>query len=474
MRVTRRFWTIATVGVALAGWGSLTANPSLLVGAGVLGAWMVSVQVLFLGAIDETRSELAVSVELAEERVTAEEPTEATLSASVTEPTAVSVWVTAPTPVGVDGTVGTVTLDTPGQARQRADLYWPVAGEFAFETPRVTFCDRFGLFTQTLECGDSPTVVVEPRAPRDVHVGKGGDEVVTGFGEHETGQTGPGLKPAEVREYVPGDAVKNIDWKATARLAEAHVREFEVQTDRETTLFVDHRQSTGFGPEGETKLDYARQLILAIIASARAQQDPVGCYTVGDEGLTATHDPSTTEANVNAIRRDVLHLAPTPSETDGTAAFSPAVARRRAQALQADSSAFAGTLQPYFADQTQYVRRVQSRPLFAALNLHQPRQRRTAWSVMVTDDTRRTELRESVKLARQSAARVSVFVTPTVLFEPGVLEDVEAAYDRYTEFESLRHDLDSLHGVSAFEVGPADRLSAILAARQPTATEAQP
>jgi len=473
MRVTRRFWAVASVGIALAGWGSLTASPSLLVGAGILGAWLLSVQFSFLDAAQEARADLDVSLEVDEDRLTAEESTVATLAASVDEPTAVSMSVTAMAPAGVEGTIDTVVLDTPSQARRRADLHWPVAGEFVFETPQVTFCDRFGLFTQAISHGDSPTVVVEPRAPRHVHVGKGGDEIGAGFGEHETGRTGSGLKPAEVREYVPGDAVREIDWKATARLDEAHVREFEVQTDRKTKLFVDHRQSMGVGPAGETKLAYARQVVLAVLASARAQGDPVGCCTIGDDGLTATHDPSTTDVGANEIRDDILQLTSTAPADDETAAFSPAVARRRAQALDADASSFAATLRPYVTDQTQYVRRVQSKPLFTALNLYQPGRSRTSWSVLVTDDTNRTELRESIKLARQLDAHVTVFVTPTVLFEPGALEDVEAAYERYADFESFRHELDSLHGVSAFEIGPADRLSAVLSGRQPSTQEAR-
>jgi len=56
-----------------------------------------------------------------------------------------------------------------------------------------------------------------------------------------------------------------------------------------------------------------------------------------------------------------------------------------------------------------------------------------------------------------------VFLTPSILFDPGGLVDLEAAYDRYVEFEEFRRDLARLPGVSAFEVGPGDRLDAVLA-----------
>jgi hypothetical protein len=57
---------------------------------------------------------------------------------------------------------------------------------------------------------------------------------------------------------------------------------------------------------------------------------------------------------------------------------------------------------------------------------------------------------------------VLVFLTPTVLFAPGELADLEHAYARYREFEIFRRDLARLERVSAFEVGPGDRLDTIL------------
>ena len=465
MRPTRRFWTVAGVGVALAGWGLVTAAPSLVVGAGAVGAWLVLAQFSFLLALGDAVSGLSVTLSVDEERVTARETAAVTLAASRAAGSP-SLRVTAASPVGVEGTVPPLALDASTEAETTADLRWPVAGEFDFATPEVTFLDRFGLFAATVPRGESPTVVVEPRAPRTVHVGAGGEEAITGFGEHETGQTGSGLRPAEVREYLPGDSVRNIDWKATARLAEAHVREFEVETDRETKLFLDHRGSMGDGPEGETKLDYARQLALAVLASARTYGDPVGCYTVGDEGTTASYDPGTRDEHANAIRRELLTLAPTLSGQSGPGVFSPALARRRERALAEERTALATTLRPYYADTTRYVRRVESRPLFDAVTTFGSAGRGTAVSVLVTDDSHRAEVREAVRLARQVDAGVAVYLTPTVLFADSALDDLDAAYDRYVEFESFRHDLDAMAGVSAFEVGPADRLTAVLGARR--------
>ncbi|MFC7133607.1 DUF58 domain-containing protein [Salinibaculum sp. GCM10025337] len=383
-----------------------------------------------------------------------------TLSAAGESHGDLGIDITGSLPVGVGGEMPTLSLSDEARSDTSAALYWPVAGEFTFEQPQVTFSDRYGLFTQRVSHGKSPTVRVEPRAPRDIHVGQAGDRQVTGFGEHETGDAGTGITPSDVRKYVPGDTVSRIDWKATARLAEPHIREFELETDRDTKIFLDHRASTNSGEPGRTKLDYLRQIALAIVNSGAEYGDPIGCYTVGNEGITAQFEPVTTETSIASIRATLVELSTTSSSQPPAPVTSSSNARARAEALAAEDSSFARTLTPFFSDQQQYVRRVKNRPLFAALTLSQ--QSGSEWSVILTDDTARSELRESVKLARESGGYVTVYLTPSVLFRTSTVRDVATAYEQYVEFEAFRHELDSLERVSAFEVGPRDRLQMLL------------
>ena len=104
--------------------------------------------------------------------------------------------------------------------------------------------------------------------------------------------------------------------------------------------------------------------------------------------------------------------------------------------------------------------------MFATARTRLRRLRGTSWTVLLTDDTHRTETRETAKLARRGSGRCLVFLTPTVLFEPGGLADLESAYARYREFEEFRRGLDSLDRVRAFEVAPGDRIGALLADRR--------
>src|SRR5665811_2441810 len=59
---------------------------------------------------------------------------------------------------------------------------------------------------------------------------------------------GTGLDVADLREYMPGDDLRHIDWNVTARMDAPYVREF--LEDRELTawLLLDTTASMGFGP----------------------------------------------------------------------------------------------------------------------------------------------------------------------------------------------------------------------------------
>src|SRR5215468_9627102 len=71
---------------------------------------------------------------------------------------------------------------------------------------------------------------------------------------------GRGLNFEEIRDYRPGDDVRAIDWKVTARLRAPHVRVFNEERDRPAVLLVDQRLSMFFGS----------RLAMKSVAAARA------------------------------------------------------------------------------------------------------------------------------------------------------------------------------------------------------------
>jgi uncharacterized protein (DUF58 family) len=468
MHATRRCWGVAGTGVFLAGLAVVFARPLLLFGAAGLGAWLLGRQYLFVRALSRTLADLTVEQSPSQDRVVAGNETTVVLSATLTTPSPVAIDLEVGLPTSAAGTDAddrSARL-APGDDRAgtAVSVRWPVAGTYELAAPTLALTDAYGLFGERLAHGPTPSVVVEPRGPQNVHVGECGEQLVGAYGRRRSGRRDAGIDPGELREYVPGDTATRIDWLATARLNEPHVREYEVETDRKTALLVDHRAAMGHGPAGETKLDYARQVALTFVEDVRKHDDPLGYYTIGDGGTTERHSPIADE--YVTIERRLRALEPTVDEADAATAGgnelrAPSGSRHAAGRLTG-RSAFATTLRPYFATPATYVERVEGDPLFATARTHLPRLSGTVWTVIFTDDTHRAELRETVTLARRGDGRVLVFLTPTALFEPGGLADLEATYERYREFESFRRDLDRLGRVSAFEVGPRDRLDAVL------------
>ncbi|WP_324666126.1 DUF58 domain-containing protein [Haloarcula sediminis] len=469
MDVTRRFTALAGTGLALAALALLFERPVLLVGTAGIGGVLLAAQLLFVGRLRRLNVSLAVDLSVPRTALTANETVPVTLNgAAAATPLGVTVTATVPASAeGPDEGARQIEIDGPEPNTTTFDTEWPVVGRTQFDEPMVHVTDPYGLFGESFARGPTPEVSVEPHVTRTLHVGQGGDTALATFGEHATDELGEGVDPAELRQYVAGDSAGDIDWKATARLNEPYIREHEVETDRRTVLFVDHRARLATGPPGETKLDYIREVALTLAEQARAYDDPLGLYTVGDEGLTTEQEPSLDEQRYRLIQDTLYDLQATAGqEKTTTQARSPGTARRVSTRLQGDTSAFGTTLRPYLDSRDGYVTQIASDPLFATARTHLSRLGGTALTVVFTDDQHRTELRETVKVARQGGNDVVVFLTPQVLFESGGLSDLDAAYERYADFESFRRDLAALDRVTVYEVGPGDRLEAVLSAGQ--------
>jgi uncharacterized protein (DUF58 family) len=486
MQATRRAWAVAGTAITLAALAVVFERPLLLFGGAVVGAWLLAHQYLFTHRAAALDERLTVEQSLTPARVATDDPATITLSLSAPDGCPLDIYAAGQRPVAgraVDDTDTTVGLDRGGtDATTTFGVTVPVAGRHAVPQPTLTLSDGRGLFTETIRRGTEPGLTVEPRAPRNIHVGAGGESIAAAYGEHDAGRIGSGLEPAQVRKYVAGDEAKRIDWKATARLNEPHVREFEAETDRTTVLLLDHRAGTGLGRDGQRVLDYLREVALSYLESARRLDDPLGCYAVGDEGVTVAETPSADLEAYATIRGAITGLQPadaTPNaeaerDTTRREPRTPATARRDAARLGEEETPFASTLRPFLERADPYVERVEANPLFATARSRLTRLRGSTWTVILTDDSDRAELREAVKVARRGDDRVIVFLAPRVLYEPGAMSDLEAAYDRYLDFEEFRRDLAALDRVAAFEVAPGDRIGALLAqqrGRAPTQRE---
>ncbi|MXR40707.1 DUF58 domain-containing protein [Halobaculum sp. WSA2] len=499
MQVQRRARTVAIMGLAVVVLGVLAERVLLVAGGVALAAWLVGRQAAAVRAVRAVDRDLTLDVTPIRRRVPVDDEVRLAVTARVDGPAPAPTEIRVNLPVAADGPPvddRTLRLDAgETEAGTTVEFTVPTAGRYEIPQASVTVRPRDGLFTETLPRGPTPTVTVAARTPADLRIGRGGEEVAMAYGEHPAGRGAGGISPEEIRQFQPGDATDQIDWKATARLDDLYVREFEAETDRRSVLVFDHRGATDLGHEGATLFAYLREVALSFTDAAERLSDPVGCWTVGDDGVTNRHDPTTAASGYNRIRTTLSELVPTvrpPVTADGSVPTAggavgdgdPGDARTgRTDAITADTrgahpgraaladarlatdeTPFARRLRPFLGSRTSYVRRIEGDPLFGAVRSLRAETSGTTWTVLFTDDARRDRVREAARLATRGGDHAVVFLAPRVLFDGDVLADPEAAYDRYVAAEEFRRDLDGLPRVTAFEVGPGDRLDRLLAA----------
>ena len=104
-------------------------------------------------------------------------------------------------------------------------------------------------------------------------------------GDHVRAQLGPGSEPAEARLYAVGDDSRRIDWAATARTGETHVRTTTADRELETTLLVDLTPSMAFGTRRSEKRDLALAVATGLAHLASGHGDRVGALVLSGAGL---------------------------------------------------------------------------------------------------------------------------------------------------------------------------------------------
>lgn len=117
---------------------------------------------------------------------------------------------------------------------------------------------------------------------------------------------GRGMEFDSVRLYQPGDDVRMIDWRVSARVGKTHTKQFREERERPVMLAVDQRQALFFGSQKATKSVLVADLAAYIAWASLHKGDKVG-------GLVF-NDTQQEEIRLRAQRKNVLHLLQTISD----------------------------------------------------------------------------------------------------------------------------------------------------------------
>jgi uncharacterized protein (DUF58 family) len=140
---------------------------------------------------------------------------------------------------------------------------------------------------------------------------------------------GRGVEFEEVRPYVPGDEVRDIDWNVTARLGQPFIKRFVEERELTVMLVVDVSRSMLFGTRGQEKRELAAELCAVLGFAAVRQNDRVGMALVSD---SVEHFVSPARGRVHLLRilRDVLdHESARGTRLGAAARFLTRTLKRR-------------------------------------------------------------------------------------------------------------------------------------------------
>ncbi|NTV52689.1 MAG: DUF58 domain-containing protein [Candidatus Firestonebacteria bacterium] len=126
---------------------------------------------------------------------------------------------------------------------------------------------------------------------------------------------GQGMEFADVREYVEGDDVRNIDWNITARTTVPHIKLFQEERERTLMILLDASGSVDFGTINHSKRRLAVEFTASLAFSAIKNHDRVGLVIFTDR-IEHYCLPNKGRAHVMRMIRDMIYFEPKSRKTD--------------------------------------------------------------------------------------------------------------------------------------------------------------
>jgi len=126
---------------------------------------------------------------------------------------------------------------------------------------------------------------------------------------------GRGMDFEELREYIPGDDVRDIDWNVTHRMGRPFVKRFREERELAAVLAVDVSASSSFGSGNRTKREFAAEVAATLAISAVRNGDKVALLMFTDQAELFI-PPRKGRRHILRLVREMLTFEPKQRGTD--------------------------------------------------------------------------------------------------------------------------------------------------------------
>jgi len=132
---------------------------------------------------------------------------------------------------------------------------------------------------------------------------------------------GRGMDFEELRDYIPGDDVRDIDWNVTFRMGRPFVKRFRDERELGVILAVDISASGTFGSAQRSKREFAAEIAATLAYSAARSSDKVGLLLFSDR-VELFLPPRKGRKHILRIIREMLTFEPKHKATSIPAALT--------------------------------------------------------------------------------------------------------------------------------------------------------
>ena len=149
-------------------------------------------------------------------------------------------------------------------------------------------------------------------------------------GAYHSAFKGQGVEFQEVREYVPGDDTRAIDWNVTARVGRPYLKRYAEERDQTVMILLDASASHAFGSGTALKNEVTAEIFAALAFAALFNKDETA-LALFTSGVELYVPPGRGPRHVLRLIREVLAFQPRAAETNlaGALEFLCRVRRRR-------------------------------------------------------------------------------------------------------------------------------------------------
>jgi uncharacterized protein (DUF58 family) len=192
-------------------------------------------------------------------------------------------------------------------------------GQARFGAPHVRVASPLRLWSRSHRIGPETTIKIFPDFSQLLgHTLSATDRRAPTAGAVRKRRRGEGTDFRQLREYRQGDAMRSIDWKATARMGKPITREYQEERDQQVVFLLDTGRRMQARDDLTTHFDHALNAVLTLGFLAQKQGDAVGLMSFGGE--TRWLAPAKGRNGLDRLLAGVYDLHPTEMAPDYTQA----------------------------------------------------------------------------------------------------------------------------------------------------------